>query len=352
MTRRRTHLAVLVLALITLILNGAAAVEAGGKGGGKGKPGSGEESGGGDGGAGATMVPVIDEDLMFMVQWTRDHLQADAAHQHATGAGVVVAVLDGGFNLNHPDLVGHVSPLAYDAVDDDFDPEDLGNGYDDDGDGFVDNGLGHGTFVAGMVLLAAPDATILPIRVRDDESWGYNQHLEKGLTWAWNAGAQVVNISGSMFMKSDAATLRRIRDMRRDGVAVIVSAGNDGLLGLESLASSSNTLSVGSTDVLDVLAPFSNFDERAAPRMVLAPGVELYGALGIGFDESSGYWSGTSFSTGLVSGAAALVLESSPGLEPLDLYAHLFLTSDPAFDEQGMPLPVSGRINLFRAVTE
>lgn len=308
--------------------------------------------GGGHGGSGATMVPIVDEDLLFMVQWTRDHLQADAAHQQATGAGVTVAVLDGGFNLSHPDLVGHISPYAYDAIDGDWDPEDLGNDYDDDGDGWVDGGVGHGTFVASMVLLAAPDATIQPIRIRDDEGWGFNFEMERGLMMAWKAGADVVNISGYSAFDPAGEIVGLINQMRRAGIAVIVSAGNDGMPGLGELAHSPDTLAVGSTDTDDVLAWFSNYDGSATPSMLMAPGVNLYGAYGTPEDDSSAYWSGTSFSCGLVSGAAALAVERNPGIAPLDLYGLLGDATDPAFDDDGVVLSGTGRINLLSVVSQ
>ncbi len=306
--------------------------------------------GGGHGGSGATMVPVVDEDLLFMVQWTRDHLQADEAHQYATGAGVTVAILDGGFNLAHPDLVGHISPYAYDAIDGDWDPEDLGNGFDDDFDGITDGGVGHGTFVAGMVLLAAPDAIIQPIRIRDDEGWGFNHEMMDGLIMAWKARADIVNISGYSAFDPAGEIVDLIASMRAAGIRVIVSAGNDGVGALGELAHCPDTLAVGSTDTDDVRAWFSNFDDHAVPGMIMAPGVNLYGAYGTPDDDSSAYWSGTSFSCGLVSGAAALAIQLDPALSATALFDLLRQSTDPAFDDEGLVLPGTGRINLLKVV--
>ena len=55
---------------------------------------------------------------------------------------------------------------------DDADPAEEANGVDDDGDGEIDEGFGHGTFVSGLVLAAAPDARILPVRVLDSDAVG------------------------------------------------------------------------------------------------------------------------------------------------------------------------------------
>ncbi len=343
----------LACVLLAMLFGTAAGVEAGpGKGGGKpSRPDDPKDDGGQHGGPGATMVPVVDEDFRFMVTWTRNQIRADEAHQHATGAGVTVAVLDGGFNLDHPWLSRNLSPLAYDAVDQDFDPQDLGNGLDDDGDGYPDLGVGHGTFVAGMVLLAAPDATILPIRVHDDEGYGSNAELLRGLQYAWDAGADVVNISLSRAAWHGNDVERKIRRMFRAGIAFVASAGNDGVDQFTELANMEQTLAVGSTNEADWRAPFSNHDERSFSPAVFAPGMDLYGPLGAPEDDSSGYWSGTSFSAGLVSGAVALVLERRPRIDLWDLYWwHINDTADPVRDFDGSVLPWTGRLNLLRAV--
>ncbi len=306
------------------------------------------ELGGGHGGAGATQVPIVDEDFDFMVTWTEDQLEAPRAHGLETGDGVTVAVLDGGFDLDHPWIRRRVSPWGFDAIEIDDNPEDFGNGIDDDGDGFVDNGLGHGTFVAGMVLLAAPDATILPIRVRDDEGWGFNFELELGLEYAWAAGADVVNISGDAAIHDFKHIREMIERMRADGVVVIVSAGNDGWSTLPELAMLPGTIAVASSDKDDRLTDWSNFGE--APMGVLvAPGLGLYGPL---WGTDSGYWSGTSFSAGLVSGAAALLLDDRRWLDPHEVHMRLMGGADVAFDGDGNPLPGAGRLNLYGALRQ
>ncbi len=335
-------------ALIAVLLCSVGAVQAG-PGKGKGKPP--KDDGGQHGGAGAAMVPIVDEDFRFMVSWTRSQLEADAAHRRATGAGITVAVLDGGFNLSHPWLSRNLSPFGYDAIDQDWNPEDLGNGVDDDGDGYTDLGVGHGTFVAGMVLLAAPDATILPIRVRDDEGYGSNDELLRGLQAAWDAGADVVNLSITRAGWHGNEVERKIRRMYANGIAFVASSGNDGENRLSELSDMEHTLAVGSTDEMDRRTPFSNHDERSFSAAVFAPGLDLYGPLGAPEDDSSGYWSGTSFSAGLVSGALALLRERSPDWDIEDLYWHINDTADPAYDWDGSRFPWTGRLNLLRVVT-
>lgn len=308
------------------------------------------------GGIDPTTVPIIDEDLEFALQLAQLptdgaalQLQAEDAHAVATGRGVVVAVLDGGFNLRHPDIAPGVLGAGYDAIDDDFDAQDTGNGVDDDLDGIVDRGAGHGTFVAGMVLRSAPDARILPIRIRDDEGWGTKQETLRGLRYARDMGADVINLSITNVPFDEQEIFDLLLEIVAMDVPVIVSAGNNGSTILtKGMALADFTLAVGAVDHDDVLAEFSNWS--LFTPMVYAPGVDLKGPIGAPSDDTRGIWSGTSFATGFVSGAAALARELHPKWSPKEVYAHLCDAVDPVCNAWGWPLS-SGRINLWKVVT-
>ncbi|MDF1703095.1 MAG: S8/S53 family peptidase [Planctomycetota bacterium] len=283
----------------------------------------------------------MDGDFMISGPALDAQLRVRAAHAVTRGAGVVVAVVDGGFNLRHPAIADALHPYGYDAIDGDMDAHDMGNGWDDDFDGVTDGGVGHGTFVAGMVRRIAPEASILPIRVRDDEGWGTDDELERGLMVAWALGADVVNISGESTRGLPGRVAALVRKMRKAGlVGVSVS----------QVARSKDSLIVGAVDGEDRLAPFSNRPAEAQRYFVLAPGVDLHGPVGIGHDESNGYWSGTSFATALVSGAAALVRAAEPRFDALDIMDRITESVDPAWDAHGRMLPY-GRINLQQVVT-
>ncbi len=111
-------------------------------------------------------------------------LHAEQAWRHATGAGVVVAVLDSGVDASHPDLAGRVLP-GRDFVDGST-------------DGRVDP-VGHGTAVASLITGAgglAPDAVILPVRVLDEHNrYQRASTVAAGVRWAVGQGAQVINLS-------------------------------------------------------------------------------------------------------------------------------------------------------------
>jgi subtilisin family serine protease len=298
-------------------------------------------------------ILILDGDLDDMAleqKAVKNQIEAGAAHAAATGDGIVVAVLDGGFNLDHPSLDGNVSAFAYDAIDDDSDPNDGGNGKDDDGDGVTDRGIGHGTAVAGMVLLAAPDATILPIRVSDDEGYASIYDFETGLAYAIDLGVDVINISLRIpWMDREIRAL--LREAREDGIVVVASAGNDGQKGLGMLAARKDTISVGAVDEDDVVAKFSNEEDTNEDLTVYAPGVKLWCPLGWPNDESVGLCSGTSFAAGIVSGAAAVYRELYPTASVGTVRGVIADSVDPAYDTKGMVRSDAGRINLRKVVS-
>ncbi|MCP5069493.1 MAG: S8/S53 family peptidase [bacterium] len=249
-----------------------------------------------------TDLPLVSGDLGFSIPPAG--LGLDRAHGTARGGGVIVAVLDGGFNLEHPALRGRLLH-GYDAIGGDHDVNDPGNGEDDDGDGITDAGLGHGTFVAGMILQTAPDAMILPVRVADDEGLSTTVEIAAGLDYALQMGAAVINIS-SEAPKTSYYIRERLEEAQRLGVIVIVSAGNGGDDHLGFLAGEATTIAVGALREPGTVAEFSN---RGPGVCTYAPGTELVGPLGWPTEDNWCVWSGTSFAAGLVSGAAALARE-------------------------------------------
>ena len=270
------------------------------------------------GGINPTNVIIVDSDLMSVAvgeQPAAQQIGASAAHEVATGEGIVVAILDGGFNLENPVLAERLHALAFDTVDLDADPSDGGNGVDDDGDGVTDMAVGHGTFVAGMVAMAAPGATILPIRVVDDEGLGTIGELAAGLAYAIAMKVDVINLSLEAGDSLDPWIDELLKKAEKNGIVVVVSAGNDGLADLGALAWDPNTIAVGAVDANNEIASFSNFSAELGILSVCAPGVDLIGPTGWPFAEAMGCWSGTSFSAGIVSGAAALALEFYPGID-------------------------------------
>ncbi|MGE0192777.1 MAG: S8 family serine peptidase [Planctomycetota bacterium] len=244
-----------------------------------------------------------------------------AAHDRVTGAGVRVAVLDTGIDPDHPLLVGHIAPGGQDFIDGDDDPRYVANGRDDDADGLIDEGRGHGTFVASLVLAVAPGAQIVPFRVLDSDSRGKASSLAEAIARAADLGVDVINLSAGMPTRVQVVK-DAVQYARERGVLVVASAGNTGTRSVTFPASLGDGLSVTSVDDGDVLAGFASFGDDVD---LSAPGQELIGAFPNGLGAVR--WSGTSFSAALVSGAFALVREAFPGLDAEHVVSHLRDTS-------------------------
>ncbi len=293
-----------------------------------------------------TDLPLVTGDLGFSLRPAG--LGLDQAHAIATGGKVVVAVLDGGFNVDHPFIAG--SMLAgYDVVERDDDVNDGGNGIDDDGDGVTDAAIGHGTFVSGMVLMAAPDALVLPIRVVDDEGRGTTMEISDGIDYALKMGVDVINLSIETAANSNYICTR-LEEAAQMGVIVVVSAGNQSSDELELIAKDPQTISVGALANENCLAPFSNFNAEIS---TFAPGADLIGPVGWPAVDSWATWSGTSFAAGFVSGAAAIARQIHPGMDGEEFKSFLERTGRSVYDVEGVyELVGDGRLHLGDLVTE
>lgn len=239
----------------------------------------------------------------------------------ATGAGVVVAVVDTGVLATHEALAGRLAAAQHDFLDDDACPDESLNGLDDDGDGTVDEAKGHGTFVAGLVAALAPDATILPLRVLDDEGRGTTFGLADAIYWAVDAGADVINLSVATDEPSEIVA-DAIRYAFDRGVVVVAAAGNEGEEGerISFPASLPEVLGVTSVDLGDRKAGFASYHPDVS---LSAPGVRIRGPFSGSGDRTYAEWSGTSFSAPMVAAAAALVLEKHPAYSPAEVWAEL-----------------------------
>lgn len=225
-------------------------------------------------------------------------------HARTTGAGVTVAVLDTGIDYNHPLLQGHLLPGA--SM---LNPESLPwERYDGQKNGVV----GHGTMVSGIVLRVAPSARILPVRVLNGDGHGTARDVAKGIMYALQNGARVLNMSLSSPVRSKAVD-EALDAAQLAGVSCIVSAGNLGTDERQYPTARKEVLVVGAVDSNNIKPGFSNYGNALS---VVAPGVGIRSTYLAG-----GYatWSGTSFSAPYVSGEAALILQLKPAFTGSDI---------------------------------
>jgi subtilisin family serine protease len=264
------------------------------------------------------VVAIVGDTITgYWDQHVAARLHLPEIHERTTGQGITVAVLDTGVDANHEALFGVVRNDGWDFIDNDCHPDDIANGIDDDGDGLVDEGAGHGTMVAGIVHLVAPGAAILPIRVLDDEGHGTTFSVAKGIRYAVQHGASVINMSFGLTERCNVIN-EEMEAAQEASVALIAAAGNSGLDSLLLFpASDPKALMVAALDSNDVKADFSSYDAKVA---VSAPGV---GILAPFYNGGYALGAGTSFSTPFISGQCALILDLDPTLSFDQLYQHV-----------------------------
>lgn len=263
------------------------------------------------------------------------------------GQGVVVAILDSGIDTDNPDLADAVVHQAcfgnrvggIDGVG--FCP---GGSDRRVGPGAAEDDAGHGTHVAGIVASngiisapgVAPAASIVAIKVTDNCSfsgcfYAFSEivaALDYIITNNATLGVQVINMSlgtgalftgacdnAAAFTMAGAAAVNTLRSM---GVITFASAGNSGSpTQMGAPACLSNVVSVGATNNLDVVAPFSNSN---ATTDIFAPGV------GIVSDSRTGGLvtaSGTSMSSPHAAGCAALLIDAGEAITPAAIETRL-----------------------------
>jgi subtilisin family serine protease len=228
-------------------------------------------------------------------------LELAAAHGRARASGVRVGVLDTGVDPQHPHLAGRLELRAAEGLPP---AAEVDNGFDDDGDGLVDEGYGHGTHVAGIVATVAPEATLVPFKVFGLDGQGDEYTLALALRACLEAGVDLVNLS--LRLSANSPVIDALLDeLAAAGIPVVAAAGNQGGA---PVYPSTHPMSVGVAAVQpgDVLAGFS---ASGGVRMA-APGVAIVSAFPGGELRAA---SGTSMACAVVSGAVALLLGPGTG---------------------------------------
>jgi type VII secretion-associated serine protease mycosin len=264
-------------------------------------------------------IRVTATDLPKARQWALNRVQFDKAWSVTRGDGVLVGVIDSGVDAAHPDLAGRVLRGA----------TFLGAGYRSH-QGQTDV-AGHGTHVAGIVAASphsaagvsggAPAARILPVRVLDDEGSGWGSDVAKGIVWAVDNGAQVLNLSFGATTPSRALQ-SAVAHARSKGVVVVASGGNDGKDGPISYpAAYPGVLSVGAVDPGDSVVPFSTTSPYIG---ISAPGESVLSTVPAKVDPSRlAERSGTSMAAPYVAAAAALLIAARPTMTAAEVAARL-----------------------------
>lgn len=256
-------------------------------------------------------------------QYATTLLGLAAAHTYSQGAQVVVAVLDTGLQLDHPQLLGRLAPTRYDFVDDDAVPDENFPYLDRNRDGIVDESAGHGTHVAALVSLTAPQAQIMPLRVLDANGRGNVFVIAEAISYAAEQGAQIINLS--LGSRTQSRVLREViaAVVAQHDVLIVAAAGNLNSLEPVFPAAHDEVLAVTAVNQSLARADFANY---GAWVDVAAPGDEIYSAFPL---NSYTYWSGTSMAAPFVAGQAALLESRRPPLTAADLRRCILTTASP-----------------------
>lgn len=277
-------------------------------------------------------------DPLYAKQWGPQQVRAEQAWAASRGAGVTIAIVDAGIDLDHPDLASKV--VAGNTF--------LGCGTAGCGNGDWESGPAsrsasksvHGTHVAGTAAAAtgngvgiagvAPDAKLLAVKVLDDAGGSFAD-IALGIRYATDRGAKVINLSLGALPGVQALTLTGLISDTTDaieyanarGVVVVAAAGNETAPLCGTPAFENGTLCVTSTDRREAPSFFSNFGIKPDLLSVAGPGgsglpacgEDILSTVPVGVDtrdsckDGTSYdeLAGTSMATPHVAGVAALL---------------------------------------------
>ncbi|MDY6875739.1 MAG: S8 family serine peptidase [Chloroflexota bacterium] len=260
--------------------------------------------------------PRYPDDPHYGSQWALEKVSAPEAWGLSTGQDILIAVVDTGADLEHPDLAGKVrTDIDYDFVND---------------DAVAADDHGHGTHVSGIAAAATDnglgvsgvgwEANILPLKVLDENGDGWVADIVAAIRHAADNGADVINMSlGPLETAPCPAYLQEAVDYAyARGVLLVAAGGNSGTQADIFPANCGHVLGVAATTSSDERASYSSYGSHVS---VAAPGSSIYstGWTGDGgTDCTSGYChkSGTSMATPHVAGLAALLYSRYPTYTP------------------------------------
>ncbi|MFX1512375.1 MAG: S8 family peptidase [Promethearchaeota archaeon] len=267
------------------------------------------------------------------------------------GSGVRIAVIDSGIDAEHVDLQGKVAAAGWkDFINDEVEA------YDD---------RGHGTHVAGIIAGQgnqdskyrgiAPGAELLIAKILDKNGQGTLSDVIAGIEWAVKNDADIINLSLGTSVTGDGTTATDMAVNRAVelGCTVIVAAGNFGAngsrtIGIPGTAASAITVggvvepaesSTGNWEIYEKSSRGPTLDGRIKPD-ICAPGKSIWSAwASIYAGDIYRYRKdeGTSMSTAVVSGIAALMLQRNYSLSPTDIKNILTSTAKPIDPEESTP---------------
>ena len=276
--------------------------------------------------------------------WYLDAIGAYTAWDMTQGSeDVIVAVVDNGFDLNHPEFTGKVvSPYNVLTQNSNLRPITTKEGINAHGTHVAATAVGKCNNESGLLGIA-PNCRLMPVQVGNDNPTGSmsNTAIIEGVIYAINNGADIVNVSLGMYapdevkgmsesqqlnyisnsFKEEEEMWEKVFEKAKERNCIIVfAAGNDNIIsGIDPKKRNTNTVRVSAVDPDRSKADFSNFGRYPSLNRdystVSAPGVAIYSAAP---DNQYKYMQGTSMAAPIVSGTLALMRSSDRNMSAED----------------------------------
>ena len=303
---------------------------------------------------------VVPNDPMYSQQWYLPAVNAPEAWDSVTGdTSQIIGIIDTGVDWDHPDLDDNIW-TNWDEIP--------GNGVDDDGNGYIDDIRGwdfvnddndpnddnsHGTHVAGIAAAegnngvgicgVAWDSRILPIKVLQSSGYGSSSDIASGVTYAWQNGATVLNLSLGSY--GESLTLRTALENAYSSTVIVAAAGNDEykvdppypplplyaphfpacyswVFGVQASMPGGSKAIFSNTDLT---GPVYYTNVYGHNYEIIAPGITIQSTV-----PNGGYHAlnGTSMATPILTGAIALMKSHSPGQTNEQIFAKVIQSAN------------------------
>lgn len=278
------------------------------------------------------------DDASYASQWHLPKVSAPTGWDISTGSNVVdIAIIDSGIDPTHPDLKAKLLP-GYNFVGGNTDTHDI---------------LGHGTAVAGAAAAIGNNSIgvsgvawqnqLMPLVVLDSTNYASYSNIANAIIYAADHGVRVINIS--IAGSSSSSTLQNaINYAWNKGAVIVAAAANNSTSTPYYPAACANVMAISATTSSDTLASFSNYGSWIT---LAAPGTSIYST-----NNGGGYgaWNGTSFSSPITAGLAALVLSTNPLLTNAQAVEIMKQNADDIGTAGIDPSFGYGRINVYKSL--
>lgn len=334
-----------------------------------------------------SVYALFTDDPFLEKQWYLDDANVyDAWDLNSGSPDVIVAVIDSGVDINHPDLKDNIWTNSDSNLKDEY-PNDI-HGWN-----FIDNnndvvpeinisclaekkcsleGINHGTVIAGVISAVANNregivgiankTKIMPLKVLSPNGGGNVDDVIKAIKYAVDHGASVINMS-FVGDTNSVALKKAIQSAVNNGVVFVVASGNNVEKGgvdlnnkplypiCSDFPDEDFVIGVSALDKNGERANFANYGSNCVD--VSAPGVGIYSTTVYKPQHSSfnnyynGYWSGTSVATPIVSATAAIIKSINKNFTPKEIKEIIVSTGTVLNDKN-----LGKKINVYSAVNE